>query len=105
VSPNNLVQLFLSLVLACSVLAPTLIALTDVGSKKVVVLDSSEEENGKETEKKFDEKELFFEIIHKNKDNHLLLTTSLKKTYLLKYQFVDFEIILPPPEVSGFYFS
>ncbi len=104
-NPKHLVQLILNLILTCSILAPTLVALTDVASKKVVVFDSGEEENNKEAEKKFDEKELFFEITHKNRDCHLTLTSNLKKEYLLKYQFVDFEIILPPPEASGFHFS
>lgn len=92
-------RIALSIILTVSVLTPTVVSLTDVSSDKIAFFDSGDEENNKETEKKFDEKELFFENYGLQEGLTYSRKGNLEKSYLLRLQKIDSEILLPPPQV------
>ena len=94
---KNLFLLVFSLVLTSSILAPTVLTLIEQGQENGLVLESQEGES-KDGEKKYDEKELFFESVAVFTSLTLTMEKHLENSSPLYYQGIDFEIILPPPK-------
>jgi len=90
-------QLVFSLLLTFSILAPTVLALIDQEQESGLVLESKEGEN-KDTEKKYDEKQLFLESTVTYASALFREENHLKNIDPLNYQGVDFDILLPPPK-------
>lgn len=88
----------LSILLVVSILAPSVEALYTSDSESILVMDLNEEENGKETEKKFDEKEMFFSNSIVNKTFFYKEQLTAAQTYSLIYSEVSTEVVLPPPK-------
>ncbi|MDT0606464.1 hypothetical protein [Croceitalea rosinachiae] len=89
----------IAIMLVISILAPSIEALCKSDHESAVTMDLNEEENNKkETEKKFDENELFFSNSIENKSIYLTQQLTRNQAYLLFYADVSTEIILPPPK-------
>ncbi|MDC6365280.1 MULTISPECIES: hypothetical protein [Flavobacteriaceae] len=91
---------FIALMLIFSILAPSVISLVDKDGAIAVLVDSNDEENNqeKESKKKFEEKDLFL---------HGLVTTgnflhkkekSVHKKHVFLHSDFKAEILLPPPQ-------
>jgi len=89
----------ISLVLVVSILAPSIESLCTSDNENAVVIDFNEEENNKnETEKKFDENELFFSNSTQNRSLYLAQEITRNQISLLPYSDISSEIVLPPPK-------
>ena len=89
----------LSIILVISILAPSIEALCNSNYDNVLVMDFNEEENNKkESEKKFDQKELFFNNYFESRSLYLGQKITKTQTSLLTYSDFCSEIVLPPPE-------
>jgi len=85
--------------LVISILAPSIEALCKSDYESAVVVDLNEEENNKnETEKEFDEKELFFSSFIENKSLYLTQELIRNQIFLVFYPDISTEIVLPPPK-------
>jgi hypothetical protein len=88
-----------ALLLVVSILAPSIEALCKSDYETMLVIDLNEEENNsKESEKKFDQKELFFTNSIESRSLYLGQENIRSQTYLLSYSDFSSEIILPPPK-------
>jgi hypothetical protein len=88
-----------ALLLVVSILAPSIEALCKSDYETMLVIDLNEEENNsKESEKKFDQKELFFTNSIESRSLYLGQEHIRSQTYLLSYSDFSSEIILPPPK-------
>jgi hypothetical protein len=88
-----------ALLLVVSKLAPSIEALCKSDYETMLVIDLNEEENNsKESEKKFDQKELFFTNSIESRSLYLGQENIRSQTYLLSYSDFSSEIILPPPK-------
>lgn len=88
-------------ILICSLLGPSIDALISFSSKteKVYVIDFNEEENN-ESEKKFDEKELFFQTQLTTYSLFSIQKNILQVSNLLLNSQFNSEIVPPPPKYS-----
>lgn len=85
--------------LVISILVPSIEALCNSNYDNVLVMDLNEEENNKnESDKKFDQKELFFSNYTEKGSPYFTQEITKSQTYLLPYSDFSTEIVLPPPE-------
>ena len=91
----------LALILVASILAPSIEALYTSDHESTFIMDLNEEENNKEAEKKFDEKELYFSNAIENRSLYLTQQLTANQIYLLFYSDVSSEIVLPPPKAMA----
>lgn len=84
--------------LVISILAPSIEALCKSDYESALVIDLNEEENNSETEKKFDENELFFSNSIENRSLYLTQELIRNQISLLLYSDISTEIVLPPPK-------
>lgn len=85
--------------LVVSILAPSIETLCKSKADSILVMDFSEEENNnKESEKKFDQKELFFSSIAEKNSFSFTNEITKSQTSLLPYSDFSAEIVLPPPK-------
>ena len=92
---------FIAFILVLSILGPSIDALMSVGSQmeEAYVIDFNEEENNKnESEKKFDEKELFFDNPLESKSFFAFQKNTLQEFDLFSNSQFDSEIVPPPPK-------
>ncbi|MEM8762336.1 MAG: hypothetical protein AAGD88_00890 [Bacteroidota bacterium] len=89
----------IALLLISSILAPSLLSILDIEKDLVVLVDTSEEEKNteKESEKKSDESDLFFNTL-----GHTAAFSELNPIFKMQYAFdlgLDFigEVNVPPP--------
>ncbi|GGG37999.1 hypothetical protein GCM10011414_04150 [Croceivirga lutea] len=94
-------KIVLALVLTSSLLAPTVASIINISTEKVTFLDLSDEENNSENEKKYDEKELFFEKSQQLLGILLPQEQNFKSLLGFLHQTVTKEILLPPPETNS----
>lgn len=89
----------LAIMLVISILAPSIEALYNSNHDNVLVMDLNEEEsNKKESEKKFDQKELFFSNYPEKTTLFIAQEITNSQTQLPSNSDFSLEIILPPPE-------
>ncbi|MEL6976438.1 MAG: hypothetical protein AAGL29_13730 [Bacteroidota bacterium] len=89
----------IALLLVSSILAPSLLSVLDIEEEMMVLVDTSEEEkNGeKESEKKSDESDLFFNIIgHQTACSALNLVLKMQYPLHLGGDYIG-DVIVPPP--------
>lgn len=84
--------------LVISILAPSIEVLCKSDYESALVIDLNEEENNSETEKKFNENELFFSNSIENRSLHLTQELIRNQISLLLYSDISTEIVLPPPK-------
>jgi len=85
--------------LVISILAPSVEALCNSNHDNALVMDLNEEENNKkESEKKFDQKELFFSTYIEKTALFITQEITNSQTKLLSNSDFSAEIVLPPPE-------
>lgn len=95
--PNSFIKLALCFCLVGSILVPSIAIMGDVMVEDVVILDSSEEDNGKESKKELVEQKLFFESHQKNANAFACLENGIENRYLMRHQSIHSDIFLPPP--------
>ncbi|WP_350289685.1 hypothetical protein [uncultured Croceitalea sp.] len=89
----------LAIMLVISILAPSIEALCNSNHDNVLVMDLNEEENNKkESEKKFDQKELFFSNYSERTTLFITQEIANSQTQLLSSSDFSAEIVLPPPQ-------
>ncbi|MEM9647097.1 MAG: hypothetical protein AAF969_01355 [Bacteroidota bacterium] len=88
------------LMLIFSILAPSVVPLVDKDCAVAVLLDTNEEEKSKEkeSEKKFNEKDLFLNQYAVNGSVFIQFQESETIEYLLLNSDFQGEIVLPPPQ-------
>ncbi len=85
--------------LVISILAPSIEILCKSSSDNILAMDFNEEENNnKESEKKFDQKELFFSNSVEKSSFSLFKEITKSQTSLLSYSDFSADIVLPPPK-------
>lgn len=89
----------IAIMLIFSILAPSLIPLLDNDYDIVVLIDNNEEEKSKEkeSEKKFDEKDLFLNSFASSDSMFFQKTNQDCNRYLFSNSDFKAEILLPPP--------
>lgn len=96
---KSLLFSLLSILLVISILVPSIEILCEKDVEKVLVMDLNEEENNSnETEKKFDQKKLFFTNLNQKGNLQFFQEIIKSQTSLIPYSDFSFEIIVPPPE-------
>ncbi len=90
----------IAIMLIFSILAPSLIPLMDKEFDIAVLVDANEEEKSKEkeSEKKFDEKNLFLDDSSSSNSLYLLNSGQDFSRYVFSNSDFKAEILLPPPQ-------
>ena len=89
----------LSILLVVSILAPSIETMCKSSYDNILLMDFNEEENSnQETEKKFEEKDLFFSSIPEKGNFYFTKEITKSQTSLLPYSDFFYDIKLPPPK-------
>ncbi|EAR02953.1 hypothetical protein [Maribacter sp. HTCC2170] len=96
-------QIVLSIFLATSIVAPSVISLIDSDNKMELVLDQNEDDNQKENkegEKESSDKDTFYHIWNNSLSSYSVSKSGNNTFYLEECYGPTLNIFLPPPELS-----